>query len=351
MANNEDRMVRSPSGAPATGRAVRDVLSADETYQRLTATADEEFQRTIRQLMFSGLGAGLALGMVFLGRISVAAGFHNYESLTANLLYPIGFIIVVVGRYQLYTENTLTPVTLVMTRVASLPSLLRLWAVVFIANVVGAWIIAAFIAYPGVLDTPIREMGAEIAHHAFTIPVVDLFLRGILAGALVAAMVWLTHAVREATARVWIIYGIFLIIPTAGLFHVITGFVEVVYGVFLGEGTWGQAFAFLGAVGLGNTVGGVVLVALLNFGQTGERRVPEGSELDKLSLRDWLFGFRVGLRVDEPVAPEVAGSDDFTPGSSDDGNGSDDRGDHQGDRASGRTGDSDQDSTKDRAQA
>lgn len=311
--NHEDRMVRSPSGAPATGRAVRDVFSADETFQRLTATADDEFSRTARQLIFSGLGAGLALGMVFLGRTAGAAAAGDYETLSANLLYPIGFVIVVVGRYQLYTENTLTPVTLVLTRVASLPSLLRLWTIVFAANVVGAFIIGAFIAYPGVLDTPIRTMGADIARHAFEIPVVDLFMRGIIAGALVGAMVWLTHAVREATARVWIIYGIFLLIPTAGLFHVITGFVEVVFGVFVGEGSWGQAFAFLAAVGLGNTVGGVVLVALLNFGQTRERRVPEGSELEQLSWREWLFGFRTGLALDEAVAPEVVDDGELMP--------------------------------------
>ena len=313
MSSNEDRMVRSPSGAPATGRAVRDVLSADETFQRLTATADEEFQRTVRQLIFSGLGAGLALGMVFLGRSAGAAAVGDYEAFAASLLYPIGFIIVVIGRYQLYTENTLTPVTLVLTRVASVPSLLRLWAIVFTANVVGAWILGAFIAFPGVLDAPIREMGAEIARHAFEIPVFDLFLRGILAGALVGAMVWLTHAVREGTARVMIIYGIFLLIPVAGLFHVITGFVEVVFGVFVGEGTWGQAFAFLVAVGLGNTVGGVVLVALLNFGQTRERRIPEGSELEELHWRDWLFGFRAGLAIDEAVAPEVVKDEEVRP--------------------------------------
>jgi formate/nitrite transporter FocA (FNT family) len=312
--NREDRMVRSPSGAPATGRAVRDIFSADETYQRLTATADHEFSRTARQLLFSGLGAGLALGMVFVGRSAGAAAFGDYESFGANLLYPIGFMIVVLGRYQLYTENTLTPVTLVLTRVASLPSLLRLWTIVFAANVVGAFIIGGFIAYPGVLDSPIRTMGADIAKHAFEIPVVDLFLRGILAGALVGAMVWLTHSVREATARVWIIYSIFLMIPTAGLFHVITGFVEVVFGVFVGEGSWGQAFAFLAAVGLGNTVGGVVLVALLNFGQTRERRVPEGSELEELTWREWLFGFRTGLAFDEAIAPEVVDHEELQPG-------------------------------------
>jgi formate/nitrite transporter FocA (FNT family) len=310
--DREDRMVRAPSGAPATGRAVRDVFSADETYQRLTATAEEEFSRTTRQLLFSGIGAGLALGMVFLSRSAAAAAFGDYEVLGANLLYPIGFIIVMLGRYQLYTENTLTPVTLVLTRIASIPSLLRLWILVFAANIAGALAIGLFISHPGVMDPPIRELGAQIAKHAFELPLLDLFLRGILAGALVGAIVWLNHAVREGSARVWMIYGIFLIIPTAGLFHVITGFVEVVFGVMVGEGTWGQALAFVAAVGLGNTLGGVVLVALLNFGQTRERRVPEGSEIDELSWREWFLGFRTGV-VQDQVAPEVTDADRDNP--------------------------------------
>lgn len=303
----EDRMLRSPSGAPASGRAVHDVFSADETYQRLTATAEEEFQRTPRQLLFSGLGAGLALGWVFLGRAAASAGVGATDTLAANLLYPIGFIIVVLGRYQLYTENTLTPVTLVLTRLASLPSLLRLWAVVLTANLVGAVAIGTFLAYDGVMNDEIRSMGAEIAAHAFEIPLLALFLRGILAGALVGAMVWMTHAVREATARVLIIYGIFIIIPTADLFHVITGFVEAVFGVLVGEGGWGQAFAFLGAVGLGNTIGGVVLVAVLNFGQTRERQVPEGADFNELSWREWWFGQPRGSQSLQTIAPEVTG--------------------------------------------
>jgi formate-nitrite transporter family protein len=309
----DSQVERAISGAPAEGRAVRDVFSADETYQRLTATADEEFRRTPRQLAFSGLGAGLALGMVFLGRATVSAGLETYEVLWSNLLYPIGFIIVVLGRYQLYTENTLTPVTLVLTRLASVPALLRLWAIVLAANLVGAIAIAVLLAYEGVLETPAREMGAEIARHAFEIPLVDLFLRGIIAGALVAAMVWLGHAVREATARTLIIYGIFLIIPTAGLFHVITGFVEVVFGVLVGEGSWAQAWAFLAAVGLGNTLGGVVLVALLNFGQTRERRVPADVAPDELSLREWLLGYHVGLAESDAVAPELEEDREPTP--------------------------------------
>lgn len=299
---------RSASGAPAVGEAVHDIFSADETFQRLTATALHEFGRTPRQLWFSGLGAGLALGAVFLGRIAVAAGVGDPELLSANLLYPIGFMIVIVGRYQLFTENTLTPLTLVLTRLASIPSLLRLWGIVLAANLVGAGAIGAFLAFGGVLEDRIVEMGVEVATHALEVPFSHLFTRGIIAGALVAALVWMTHAVREATARVLLIYAIFLLIPTAGLFHVITGFVEVVFGVVEGVGTWSQAFGFAVAVGLGNTVGGVMLVTLLNFGQTRERELETLTHCEPLSWKDWLTGLEVNPVLAGGVAPELAGT-------------------------------------------
>ncbi len=299
---------RSASGAPSAGAAVHDVFSADETFQRLTATALHEFNRTPRQLLFSGLGAGLALGAVFMGRIAVAAGVGDYQVLSANLLYPVGFMIVILGRYQLFTENTLTPLTLVLTRLASIPSLLRLWGVVLVANLVGAMVIGTFLATDGVLEPDVVDMGVEVATHAFETPAVHLFFRSMIAGALVAATVWLTHAVRESTARVLIIYLVFLVIPVSGLFHVITGFVEVVFGVSSGVGSWGQAFGFLLAVGLGNTIGGVVLVTLLNFGQTKERQLETLEHCETLSWRDWLMGLEGNPFEAPQVAPELAGT-------------------------------------------
>lgn len=299
---------RSASGAPMVGSAVHDVFSADETFQRLTATALHEFSRTPRQLLFSGLGAGLALGSVFMGRIAVASGVGDYELLSANLLYPVGFLIVILGRYQLFTENTLTPLSLVLTRLASIPSLLRLWGVVLAANLVGAAAIGLFLATEGVLQESFVEMGTEVATHAFETPALHLLYRGVIAGALVAAVVWLAHAVRESTARVLIIYLVFLLIPVSGLFHVITGFVEVVFGVVEGVGTWGQAFGFLLAVGAGNTIGGVVLVSLLNFGQTKDRQLETLTHCETLSWRDWLTGLEGNPFESPAVAPELEGT-------------------------------------------
>lgn len=108
------------------------MFSTDEIFQRIVAAADEEFARSsFRVLFFSGLAAGLSIGLSFMARAALTAGLPESTSgVIGNLLYPIGFIFIVMGNYQLYTENTLSPVTLVLTRIASLPALLYIWIVV-----------------------------------------------------------------------------------------------------------------------------------------------------------------------------------------------------------------------------
>lgn len=80
------------------------------------------------------------------------AQYGSEGGLAGELLYPLGFIYIIIGNYQLYTENTLPPVALVLERLASVPRLLRIWIVVFLANAVGAGIGTYVLANTGVLS-------------------------------------------------------------------------------------------------------------------------------------------------------------------------------------------------------
>ncbi len=297
---------RSASGAPSGGEAVEDMLSADDIFQRVAATADDEFRRSPRNLFFSGIAAGISIGITFLARAALTAKVGGEAAtLPGDLLYPLGFILVVIGRYQLFTENTLTPVTLVLTRLASIPALLRLWGVVIIANLVGAGLAAALYATAGALPPETVAIADELAHEALQAPVRELFIRSFMAGGLVASMVWLVHAFREGIGRVVVVYLIMLLIPVAGLYHCITGFCEVFYGYLQGIGTLPQALAFFAVVAVGNILGGITLVAFINYGQTDEARFPDrrGDE-HRLSPRQLLFGYRTGGPGGPRVAPE-----------------------------------------------
>ena len=288
---------RSRSGAPAAGHAVRDIFSTDEIFQRIVATADEEFGRSARLLFLSGVAAGLSIGLSFVARAALTGATSAIDptGLVGTLLYPLGFLLIVQGRYQLFTENTLTPVTLVMTRIASLPALLRVWGIVLGANVVGAGALAYLLSATGVFSPEAAEAARGFGEHALETPWADLFWKGVIAGWIVASMVWLVHAARDSITRFATVFALMYLIPAADLFHCIIGACEVLYLAFQGLAGWGACASFFAAVALGNTVGGVLLVAALNFAQTRDQRFPDRDcgQLE-LTWREWLFGRYAG---------------------------------------------------------
>ena len=316
MTDSDDQrhaLDRAESGAPAAGHAVRDLFSTDEIFQRVVATADEEFVRSSRLLFFSGLAAGLSIGLSFVARAALTAAVPGDESgLVGAILYPVGFLLIVLGRYQLFTENTLTPVTLVLTKIAAVPQLLRLWGIVLVANVLGAVLMALVLAKTGVFDADTAEAAREIAHHGLEVPSGALFWKGVFAGWLVASMVWLNHAARDTVTRFLIVFAIMFLVPAADLFHCIIGSLEAFYLVFQGEATVAEALRFFGVVVVGNTVGGVTLVALLNYGQTRQKRFPNRA-VNELALtwREFMFGVGRGRegRPEAGNAPLTADTD------------------------------------------
>ncbi len=296
--SNEMRSVidRARSGAPAAGEAIRDLFSTDEIFHRITATADEEFARSTRLLFLSGLAAGLSIGLSFLGT-AVLAGKLTGEGqwLIAKLLYPLGFMFIVIGRYQLFTENTLTPVTLVLTRIASLPQLLAVWGCVFMANIVGVGITSYVLSSTGVFEPASHEAALYMGKHALSPTYGSLFWKGMFAGWIVAGMVWLNHAARNSIARILIIFVLIYTVAVTDLAHCIIGSAKVLYLVFEGGVDWGVYLQqYLLPVTLGNTAGGVLLVALLNYSQTRKERFPD-RDCGKLELTwlEWFFGHRV----------------------------------------------------------
>lgn len=296
---------RAASGVPAAGWAVGDRFSWEEIHQRLLASADEEISSGTRELFFSGFTAGFAIVLTFLGYSVGSAHFPDNKFLAA-LLYPVGFIYIIIGRYQLYTENTFPPVMMVMTRLASLPLLLRLWGTVLIANAAGAGLGAFIVANTQVLSPEAMEVGVTFVQDGFKTPWWDVFFKALFAGWLVAGVVWLGTAARDTISRLALIYIVFYLIAVAELFHVVTVACEVLYFMFLGAvgpGFFSLTVEFWLPVLFGNTVGGVLLFAFVSYAQTEQQRYPEVREL---TLRDLIFSWKGGrpFRTPRPQARE-----------------------------------------------
>jgi formate/nitrite transporter FocA (FNT family) len=177
-------------------------------------------------------------------------------------------LIVVLGRQQLFTENTLTAILplLAHPRLKTLWQVVRLWIIVLLANLVGAFIFATIIAHTAIFPPTIQHSLATISHHSLRGGFGLTILRGIFAGWLIALMVWLLPA-AEGT-RLQIIIILTYIVALGSFAHIIAGSVDVLYLVNIGAASWSTYFiGFMLPTLIGNIIGGVSLVAALNFAQ------------------------------------------------------------------------------------
>ena len=260
---------------PQVAQAVPSRLTAAEIYAAAVRIGEDELKRSSTGLALSGLAAGLGMGLTGLGSAAVLAevgdGVAHY--LLAALLYPLGFIVVIVGRAQLFTENTLFPVVLVLDRRRHLGNTLRLWAVVFLANVVGALLFAILMIKAGAVSADVAgalsRLGSKTVQGGF----VHLFWAGVAGGWIIALMAWLVTASRFTIGQIALVYLMTFVVGAAGLAHCIAGSTEALSAVLTGQVPVGTYMVWLLAATLGNTIGGVVIVSLLNYGQVmGSRR-------------------------------------------------------------------------------
>lgn len=272
------------------GTVLTDKFTTEDIFARILQVADEEVKKGTRELLFSSLAAGLAITLTFIMYVSLTAKSGGNPFLSA-LLYPLGFVFIVLGGYQLFTENTLPPVALVIERVASLPRLLRVWSIVLLGNILGGLFGAFITAKTGIFTPEIGEAATKIGLKIFETSFSTLFFRGMIAGLIVAGVVWLDYAMRDGVVRFFIVYFSFLAIPLANLNHVVITVTEMFYLYF------SQGVNILEALGLhalpvllGNIAGGVLLVTVVNWFQTkGYIKKSNG----RLNLKDWLFSNKV----------------------------------------------------------
>jgi len=143
---------------------------------------------------------------------------------------------------------------------------LRLWAVVFVANILGTLLFSLAAAYTPTFGPEIKQafaaLGTEAVGHGFW----STFCRAVAAGWVIALMVWMLPGARHN--RLWVIVIMTYVIGVAGMSHIIAGSSEVLFVVFTGALPWSAYFlGFMLPTLLGNVIGGVTLVAALNHGQ------------------------------------------------------------------------------------
>ncbi|MCA0938771.1 formate/nitrite transporter family protein [Salipiger pacificus] len=257
---------------PAEERSIDSAsrLSARLIYEVIRRDGEEELNRPAVSLIWSGLAAGILISLSVIAQAVLLTYLPDagWTVLVESLGYSLGFIVVIYGRMQLFTENTITTVMPVVAQRSAtcLRKMVRLWVIVLSANVLGAVIASGFLLLPGVLPPELTESLLAVARHGVEGSAGGNFVRAMPAGVLIAALVWVMPGARgEALV---IVLAMTWLLAVAGFAHVIAGSVEA--GLLVWQGRLGIGSAVLDfflPVLAGNVVGGTAIFTLVTWGQ------------------------------------------------------------------------------------
>lgn len=241
-------------------------------------------RRTHAALGWSAFAAGLSMGFSFLTQATLEAGLPDapWRDLVSSFGYCMGFVIVILGRQQLFTESTLTALLPVLTRPGknTFVRAMQLWGIVLLANVIGTFIFAALTTVPGVFGPEVLHAFESLAVRTMANDFVPTLLRALFAGWLIALMVWVLPSAQSA--RLLTIVLITYVVAVCHLSHIIAGSVEAAYAVIIGRATLADYFLrFISPTLLGNIIGGVSLVGLLNHAAVASEMSKTSNQREK----------------------------------------------------------------------
>ena len=206
----------------------------------------------------SVLGTAITLGMF---------GKSPTAEFVAKMFYPLGFIVVILGRAQLFTENTLYPVALVLAEKRELWNTLRLWFTVLPTNLLGALTFAFLAARTSAMSGPTVDALVKMGVEAVQKPSMTIFWSAVAAGWIIATAAWLVSGSHSISGSVMMLWMLTFVVGLGSFAHCIASSAEILAAVLRGQAAWmGYAHWFWLAV-VGNVCGGVFMVTVLEYGQ------------------------------------------------------------------------------------
>ncbi|HAZ77193.1 formate/nitrite transporter family protein [Pseudescherichia sp.] len=239
-------------------------------HEHIRQDGEKEMERDAMALLWSAIAAGLSMGAsllvkgIFHVKLDGIPGSYVLESFG----YTFGFIIVIMARQQLFTENTVTAVLPVMQNPTWKNGglLLRLWSLVLLGNLIGTAIAAWAFEYMPIFDEATRDAFVEIGMEVMKNTPAEMFANAIISGWLVATMVWMFPA--AGSAKIVVIILMTWVIALADTTHIVVGAVEIFYLVFNGTIPWTDfLWPFAIPTLAGNICGGTFIFALLSHAQ------------------------------------------------------------------------------------
>ena len=243
--------------------------SAQEILEQVIKNGRDELGRSTHALFFSGVAGGMAMGLTGLGVAVMQAtlGEGRWQEAVAHMIYPIGFIAVIIGRAQLFTENTLYPVILVLDERHHLLNMLRLWATVFVSNVFGALVFAALVERTPALNPAYGEALMKLGLSAAANSIGFIFWSGVIGGWIIALVAWMVSASHWTIGQIAIVWMLTFLVGIGHFAHCIATSGEILSAVVGGLMPISIYLKWLLFATMGNIIGGVTIVSLLNYGQ------------------------------------------------------------------------------------
>lgn len=254
-------------------------LSAGEIHDNVMSEADEELNRAAPSLFLSSFASGLAIGFSFLGGAYVRSIVPpQFGDAAAAAAYPLGFMLVIMARSELFTENTLTPVLPLLHRrdAITLFKMLRVWGILLAGNLLGTLIFAWLMARTPAIAENLKPVMLRMADQATSGSFLHILYQGVFAGWLIALLTWLLASTRQTGAQLMLIWLITAPISAFQFKHSIVGSSEAFYRAWRGGASWVSMDGFILAAVIGNAIGGILLVAILNYGQVASERRSKG---------------------------------------------------------------------------
>ena len=244
-------------------------LHSATIYEIVSREGSAELSRKSSALAWSGLAAGICISFSMLAEAYFKMYLPDtmFKPLIENIGYTFGFIIVIMARLQLFTENTIT----VMLPVFENPTLrnisrtLRLWGVVFASNLVGTVLLALLVTKLSIVTPEQLYAIIDVSKHAIHRDLGMVFLQGLPAGFLIAALVWMLPSAENN--EFFVIFLMTYLIAIGDFTHVVAGSAEAFVLMFVGDISVSGAFGYITMAGLGNIIGGTGLFALLAYAQ------------------------------------------------------------------------------------
>lgn len=248
-------------------------LRARSVYEIIAEEGEAELSRPSMSIFWSALAAGIAISFSLVAEAALRADLPDapWRHLVESFGYTAGFLLVIMSRLQLFTENTITPVLPALKSPSgeTVGAMLRIWSISFGANLIGGAFAALLIVHGGVLPAPVTAAALEISHHVEQMGAGETFLRALPAGFIIAGLVWMLPSAKGS--EFWMIFIFIYLIALGDFAHVIVGSVELFALVWASDVGLGKVVAgnILPALS-GNIVGGTGLFALLALAQVRE---------------------------------------------------------------------------------